>query len=91
MLCRWLQEPLATEVLGVVTMVNLRAPFAPPSVSATDASGTTLAGGRAVSDPKVRQELSSHCLRKGIRSKPLPPGKGLAATTCDACGGGAGA
>ena len=29
MLCRWLQEPLATEVLGVVTMVNLRAPFAP--------------------------------------------------------------
>ena len=50
-----------------------------------------MAAARAEIHPKVAQEISRHCLKKGIWAKLLPPGKAsLAAPAWFACGRGAG-
>eukprot|EP00435_Cladocopium_sp_Y103_P074868 s5_g51.t2 len=71
-----LVDELLSVVCGTLAVVTLRAPFA-DFVSATDASNTTMAAVRALISPKVAQEISRHCLRKGIWAKLLPPVRAL--------------
>lgn len=65
-------ELMITSVLGPLAVVNLRARAA-PFVSATDASGSWMAGVRAEVPEAVSMELFRHVIRKGVWSKLLPP------------------
>ena len=71
-----LSELASLAIMGPLAVVNLRAKFA-SFVIATDASSDCMAGVRAQIHPKVTQELARHCLKKGIWSKLLPPGRAL--------------
>ena len=71
-----ISELLSVAVIGTLAVCNLRAQFA-NFVVATDASGEAMAAVRAPIHPKVAQEVSRHCLRKGIWSRLLPPGRAL--------------
>lgn len=63
-------------LLGTLAVVNLRADFA-NFVSATDSSGSVMAGVRASIPKLVAKELARHTIRKGVWAKLLPPGKAL--------------
>ena len=65
-------ELMIISVLGSLAVVNLRARAA-PFVSATDASGSWMAGVRAEVPEAVSMELFRHVIRKGVWSKLLPP------------------
>eukprot|EP00435_Cladocopium_sp_Y103_P050506 s1798_g15.t1 len=69
-------ELTAIAVLGTLAVVNLRADFA-PFVSATDSSGSTIAAVRACEPRLVAKEAARHCVRKGVWTKLLQPGKAL--------------
>ena len=71
-----LSDKLTSELISFVTLaslsvVNLRAAYA-DFVAATDASTGWLAAVRAKVPPAIVQELSRHCLRKGVWSRLLP-------------------
>ncbi len=60
-----ISEMMAAAVLGTLACVNLRAKFA-DFVVATDASLHWMAGVRASAPSRFTQELSRHCIRRGI-------------------------
>ena len=67
-----ISEMMAAAVLGTLACVNLRAKFA-DFVVATDASLHWMAGVRASAPSRFTQELSRHCIRRGIWSRRLSP------------------
>lgn len=67
-----ISELLSFVVLSSLSVVNLRAHFS-DFVCATDASTGWMAAVRASLPSRVVQELSRHCLRKGVWTKLLSP------------------
>lgn len=67
-----ISELMVVCVLGSLAVVNLRARAA-PFISATDASGSWMAGVRAEIPEAVSAEVFRHVIRKGVWSKLLPP------------------
>lgn len=65
-------ELMVVCVLGSLAVVNLRARAA-PFISATDASGSWMAGVRAEIPEAVSAEVFRHVIKKGVWSKLLPP------------------